>query len=271
MKTLELWADIGKRLFWLALIWLALLPRPAQAALEQSFAVLQIGTTTYRNVTVTTKSKNYIFILHSKGMTNVKVADLSPELRSELGYEVPVPPQPKTKVAEAWARQTLTKLDTPQVQQVENKVKQWWQVSPGSKITMPVITPNLLIIAGAVLLALYLFHSYCCLLICRKTGSEPGVLVWLPLLQLVPMLKAAGMSPLWFFAFLVPGVNLVAQVLWCVNITRARGKTFLVALFLIIPFTSPFAALYLAFSRASGGGGAKKSERRVEIMTLEAA
>ena len=269
MKMLELWADVGKQLFWLALIWLALLPCPAHGGLEQNFDVLQIGTTTYRNVTVTTKSKNYIFILHSKGMTNVKVADLSPELRSELGYEVPVPPQPKTKVAEAWARQTLTKLDAPQVQQAESKVKQWWEAGPGSKITMPVITPNLLIIAGAVFLALYLFHSYCCLLICRKAGSEPGALVWLPVLQLVPLLKAAGMSPLWFFAFLVPGVNLVAQVLWCVNITRARGKTFWVALFLIFPLTSPLAALYLAFS---GGGGSKKSEsRRVEIMTLEAA
>src|SRR5205814_8407924 len=149
MNTLKSWAKVVKRLFWPALIWLALLPRPAQGALEQSFDVLQIGTATYRNVTVTTKSKNYVFILHSKGMTTVKVADLSPELRSQLGYEIPVPPQPKTKIAEAWARQTLTKLDTPQVQRVEDQVKNWWQVGPGSKFSFPVITPNLLIMAGA--------------------------------------------------------------------------------------------------------------------------
>lgn len=269
MKTLKLWADVGRRLFWPALIWLVLVPGAARGALEQSFDMLQIGTTTYRNVTVTTKSKNYIFILHSKGMTNVKVADLSPELRSQLGYEIPVPPQPKTKIAEAWARQTLTKLETPQVQQVENQVKQWWPVGPGSKLTLPVITPNLLILAAALFFGLYLFHSYCCLLICRKTGSEPGILVWLPLLQLFPLLRAAAMSPWWFLGFLIPGVNVIAQVLWCINITRARGKTFWVALLLIIPVTSPLAGLYLAFS---GGGSTKKPERRrVEIMTLEAA
>jgi hypothetical protein len=68
--------------------------------------------------------------------------------------------------------------------------------------------------------------------------------------------------------FLVPGLNLVAQVLWCVKITQARGKTWLVALLLIVPLSSPFAALYLAFS---GGRHARKDDRRVEIMTLEAA
>lgn len=76
------------------------------------------------------------------------------------------------------------------------------------------------------------------------------------------------MSPWWFVGFLVPGVNLIAQVLWCVNITRARGKALIVALLLIFPLSSPFAALFLAFS---GGNQERKEPRRVAIMTLEAA
>jgi hypothetical protein len=88
------------------------------------------------------------------------------------------------------------------------------------------------------------------------------------LLQLFPLLKAAVMSPWWFLAFLVPGVNLVAQVVWCVKITRARGKAFLIALLLMFPLTSPFAALYLAFS---DGKRPRKEPRRVAIMTLETA
>jgi hypothetical protein len=76
------------------------------------------------------------------------------------------------------------------------------------------------------------------------------------------------MSAWWFLGFLVPGVNLVAQVFWCLKITHARGKGFGVALLLILPISSPFAALYLAFS---GADAPKKAERRVEIMTLEAA
>jgi len=35
---------------------------------------------------VTTKAKNYIFIMHSDGMTNFKITELPPELRSKLGY-----------------------------------------------------------------------------------------------------------------------------------------------------------------------------------------
>src|SRR5258708_17464029 len=65
--------------------WLAH-PRSALAANEETFDVLQIGTRTYKNVTVTTKAKNYVFILHSTGMANVNVTDLTPALREKLGY-----------------------------------------------------------------------------------------------------------------------------------------------------------------------------------------
>src|SRR5437764_116939 len=75
----------------------------AQAALEQSFEMLQVGTATYHNVTVTTKNKNYVFILHSKGMTNLKVSDLTPELRAKLGYEDLSAAAVKTNSPVAWA------------------------------------------------------------------------------------------------------------------------------------------------------------------------
>jgi hypothetical protein len=76
------------------------------------------------------------------------------------------------------------------------------------------------------------------------------------------------MSRWWFVGFLVPGLNLVAQIMWCIKITEARGKALIVALLLMFPLTSPLAALYLAFS---GSAQARKESRRVEIMTLEAA
>lgn len=246
------------------LLW----PFGANAALEQSFDVLKIGTTTYRNVTVTTKSKNYIFILHSTGMTNIKVNDLPPDLRTQLGYDLPPAPESKTNTPAVWARQALGKIEVPQVKQLESGLLGLYHSGPASRISLPPLTRNFLLIGLAVLLALYLFHSYCCMLICRKTGSEPGILVWLPVLQLLPLLKAAGMSLWWFLVFLVPGLNLIAQVWWFIKITQARGKGFLVALLLIFPLTSPFAAMYLAFS---GSPRPRKETRRVEIMTLEAA
>ena len=46
---------------------LLIVPFGAIGAIEQTFDMLQIGTRTYKNVTVTTKAKDYIFILHSAG------------------------------------------------------------------------------------------------------------------------------------------------------------------------------------------------------------
>jgi len=269
MKIVKVWGDVLSRVLCVALGILFLQPVAARAALEQSFDVLQIGTTTYRNVTVTTKSKNYVFLLHSTGMTNIKVSDLSVEERAKLGYEVQPAPQASTNSPAAWARQTLTKIEVPQVKQLESGLATWYQNGPASKIALPPLTRNSLLMICAGILGLYLFHCYCCMLICRKSGSEPGALVWLPLLQALPMLKAAGMSRLWFLACLVPGLNLIAQILWCIKITKARGKSAFVAFLLIFPISSPFAAWYLAFS--GGSGSRKNNSRRIEIMTLEAA
>jgi len=241
----------------------------AEAALEDKFDMLQVGTTAYKNVTVTTKNKSYVFLLHSQGMASIKVADLSPEVRAKLGYEDPNAAQAKSTTPAAWAKNTLSKVEAPEIKKLEKQVSSLWQGAPAlSQVKIPPLNRNMLLIAGLSLVALYLFHCYCCALICRKTGSEPGALVWVPVFQLFPLLRAASMSPWWFIGFLLPGLNLIAQIIWCVKITEARGKAFIVALLLIFPLTSPLAALYLAFS---GGNQAPKESRRVEIMTLEAA
>jgi hypothetical protein len=267
MKTAKLFNDGVFRLILLVMVVFGCSMAATADALEQHFDKVQIGTTLYRNVTVTTKNKNYIFILHSAGMTNIKVSDLPPELLVELGYDNPAASQVKTNTTAAWARQILSKMEVPQVQQLKEKAGGWLHLQQPN-LRLPQLSQQALMLCGAGLLLFYLFHSFCCMLICKKSGSEPGALIWVPLLQLFPLLKAARMSAWWFLGFLLPGVNLVAQVLWCFKITDARGKGFGVALLLILPISSPFAALYLAFS---GGDAPRKSEGRVEIMTLEAA
>src|SRR5437764_15170904 len=74
------------RLLVLSLVSILIWPIISSAALEQTFEVLQIGTHTYRNVTVTTKTKNYIFIMHSTGMENIKLTELPPDILTKLGY-----------------------------------------------------------------------------------------------------------------------------------------------------------------------------------------
>src|SRR5258707_251791 len=84
--------------------------------------------------------------------------------------------------------------------------------------------------------------------ICKKAGAQPGIMVWLPVLQLFPLLRAAQMPLWWFLLWFVPGVNLVAQVVWCIKIADARGKSPWVGVLLILPVTNIFTFLYLAFS-----------------------
>src|SRR2546423_13526193 len=82
---------------WRGRAWLfslALLLPGSLAADELIFPSLVVGSQTYSNVTVTSKTPRYIIIKHAQGMASVKLGDLSREVLKELGYQVD-PPEPK--------------------------------------------------------------------------------------------------------------------------------------------------------------------------------
>jgi len=250
----------------LSLMSLLFLPIVSSAAIEQTFDILQIGTHTYRNVTVTTKSKNYIFIMHSTGMENIKLAEVPPDIRTKLGYSAVLEPETAkggSTSLSTWAKRTVGKMRLPRVKELEQR---WRANGPAGLATIDLSRNFMLAFCGTIVLV-YLLTSYCGLLICQKTGQAAGALVWIPVLQLIPLLRAAGMSPAWLLAFLVPLLNIIAQIVWSVNIAKARGKSGWVAFFLVLPLTTFFAYLYLAFSN----GAPKKERPVVEIMTLETA
>jgi hypothetical protein len=234
--------------------------------MEETFDVLQIGAHTYKNVTVTTKAKSYIFILHSAGMNNVKVSDLPPEVRDKLGYSAAAEEgKTGTNAVSNWAKQTIAKIETPQIKQLEQALGVGVMPGGGVKMSLSVreLLPTLVFAA-----AFYGVFCYCALLICRKTGNSGGFLVFVPILQLLPLLRAAGMSPGWIVAFLLPVINIFAFIAWAINITEARNKSGWIAFLLILPVTNILAFLYLALSN---GTPEKKEDRRIEIMTLETA
>jgi hypothetical protein len=234
-------------------------------AAEETFPLLQIGTRTYTNVTITTKTKSQIFIMHSAGMHTVKVADLEPELRSKLGYGTE-PEQKSTKGLAALGtigKKSGLKLKLPDFKGIQ---KQWQSRAPSQFATIT-WSPSALLILASSLLLLYVMFSYCGMLICTKAGHEPGALIWIPVLQLIPLLRAAGMSGAWFLAYFVPGLNLIGHILWSFKIAQARGKSPFVGVLLLFPVTNILGYLYLALSN----GAVKKEGSAVEIMTLEAA
>jgi hypothetical protein len=252
-------------------------PVGAFAAAEETFDLLKIGTHTYRNVTVTTKAKSYIYILYEGGMTSVKTSELSPDILQMLGYnQSEKASAPSTNGATAWARAEVAKLEGQKLGVMGKQFVEKWQV--GAKNGKPtwasvaamIPTPMLLTILGA-LAVVYLFHCFCFMMICRKAGYDPGILVWLPVVQLIPLLRAAGMPAFWIIPFFLPVISIIPFIIWCFKIAQARGKSALTGWLLILPVTGPFAFLYLAFSSASASAAKQDEEREPEIMSLQTA
>jgi len=102
--------------------------------------------------------------------------------------------------------------------------------------------------ASVILLALYLFFCSCCKRICQKAGRGPGALIWIPILQAVPLLQVAGMAAWMIVLFLIPLVNLVvAAVMWA-KICAALGKSPWLVVLLFIPLVNLAFIPYLAFA-----------------------
>lgn len=291
------WVDfVVGRLLWLALAAMLVRIGGPVARGEEHFDVLQIGTSAYTNVTVTTKAEGYIFIVHAGGMNNVKVSQLPPEVRQKLGYVSQAEKQKaETNAVPKWAKQVMPEA---RKQQLEHLERAWRNEGMSALSKFVFLGSAMVVVVLAIGFLVYVFFCYCSLLICRKAGHPPGILVWVPVLQLIPMLRAAGMSPVWFLAYVAPGVwscfpqlfpvlrtaglmplwclgypvllliNLGVHLCWCVGICKARGKSVWVALPLVLPLINLFAYLYLAFSEA---GEEDEAEGKPQIMTLEAA
>ena len=65
---------------------------------------------------------------------------------------------------------------------------------------------------------------------------------------MIPLLRAAGMSPWLFLALFLPVVNLIIWIVWCFRICRVRQKSALLGILLLLPVTNILAFVYLALS-----------------------
>jgi len=248
--------------------------------------VLHTPSGTYSNLTVISRTTTHVFIRHARGVANIKVAELDAEaLRSispdNSGNAVVTPATAATVNDPAQSKEgaLASKRSAAASGFLEMLVGMLADIKEAVPASMVASFGLVIGVTLAVLLCLYLFYSYCVRLICLKSGYQPGILAWLPIVRDYALFRASGMSVVWFLVLMSPGVIvrviqgrfqgweyvvlgacLVAVMVhcyWCVRICQARGKGTPTMLFLIIPFTYPFAFLYLAFS---GGGVAADSE-----------
>jgi Family of unknown function (DUF5684) len=231
---------------WLTAVLLAWLSVAPLSATDIQLDVLKCGTDVFTNVTIYGQTQTDLFIKHSRGFGNVKISSLDDATLRLLKPEVGSTEDQTAAASSGRAATTVGSLKaklagmqwkTPSEAEVQGLLS---QVRPG---------PDMMAKALAVAVIAYLLFCCCLKLICLNAGDKAGLLIWIPVLQMFPLLRAAKMSAWWFVAFLIPLVGVLAHIVWCVKISKACGKGALVALLLVLPGTNLLAFLYLAISK----------------------
>ena len=101
-----------------------------------------------------------------------------------------------------------------------------------------------------VLLLLWHIHFAVTLQItAKKTGTDLGWLAWLPIFNMILMVRIAAKPWWWFLLMLfVPVVGLIIWILTWIGIAEARDKPGWMGVMTIFPFASFITRTYLAFS-----------------------
>lgn len=271
MKTTSKVSRFLKRQWGMVAVGLALTAAPGALYADIHLDMLKTRTDVFVNVTVYSHSKTDFFIRHDRGIANIKIANLDPETitllttgnapskASASAKPATVTKENESPSAEAAATVAglTSKLDAQLRQQMMSSLTALKALS-----AVPV-NPTVVGLVLGVLFVAYLFVCYCLKLICLKTSNDPGILIWLPVFQMIPLLRAAGMSGWWFLSLFVPVVNLIVQIVWCFKIVQARGKSVFAAIGLLLPVTNLLSLLYLAFS--DGNGAESSGNQRVSI------
>jgi hypothetical protein len=105
-----------------------------------------------------------------------------------------------------------------------------------------------LLLVFAFAIAAHFFVSFCMKRICEKCGHEPGILIWIPIGNLIPQLTAAKLPTWMIVLFLIPFVNVAAIVLLFWKLSEARGKSGALGLLMLVPVANLGLVLYLAFA-----------------------
>ncbi len=134
--------------------------------------------------------------------------------------------------------------------------------SPPLKAKPPVEVPGQLkalfaglgVFAAIIPLALYVYFSLCIFLIARKLAVSGAWMSWVPLLQCIPMLRAAD-KPVWWLIpiLLVPVANIIMLVIVFMAMAENLGRSRVLGILMLLPVVNLAALALLAFSKHKGG------------------
>jgi hypothetical protein len=234
--------------------WMAAQDMPRSSVGDRVFEHLVLGSQSLTNVVVFNRTASHVMLSHAGGLTGIPVENLDPATLRRLGYAQ------EQKGLGAWERLAqLEGIGSFLSDTVGSRENRWYGLAG-------------LTVAACVIVGFYLYTSYLFWVICVRTETAPGISVWLPFFQVIPLLRAARMSGVW--VFLLVGLCIGAVLIrlqafqyafwcelgagflclalwaaWSVRICRARKKSQFIAILLVIPGINYLALLYLAGSK----------------------
>lgn len=217
---------------------------PSLWAQEEKLDSLTIAGNTFSNVTIISRTKTHLSFKHSGGFASVRLAQLPQTEQTKVGYTPPPPPKTVLQRAKEYVDENLAWVNDPRTKALIADVR--------GEVDRVINQNDTTIIypAAAGIACIYFLFCLAAVKICRKTTVRPGLWVWLPGFQWISLLKAAGMSPAYFFLLFIPPINLIVMSVWCFKICRTRQKSSALGFLLLVPVVNIFVYFYLAFSAA---------------------
>ena len=94
----------------------------------------------------------------------------------------------------------------------------------------------------------YVFAAVCLVKIAEKTKTPDGWWAWVPILNILLLIKIAGKPLWWILLCFIPLVNLIILILVWVGVCEARKKSPALVIGMFIPVVNLAVLAYLAFS-----------------------
>jgi hypothetical protein len=209
-----------------------------------------------------------VYLKHVGGLVGIRVTELDLNTRILLGYE-PVTGTERSQRTGKWFGKGALGGGADAFGAALDRLSE-----SGAPFDPQLTAGFGLAVLGIVLLVGLIIHllvSYLLRMICRKAGSTPGFLIWLPIFQVFPLLKAARMSNAWplgviglsLAGVLSAGMSVELGLLvslsssllalgiwiaWSIRICIARGKHPAWAVLLLLPGFNFLGLIYLAAS-----------------------
>jgi magnesium-transporting ATPase (P-type) len=115
---------------------------------------------------------------------------------------------------------------------------------------MAAFAAGFIVVILAFVLLFFLYFSYCLYRIAKRLNREEAWAAWVPILQLWPLVTAAGKPVWWTILLFIPLVNAVLSVYLWMCISENIGKSKWLGLLMLVPLANLVLPGYLAFSRS---------------------